>query len=133
MRPDQLLVHSRDIGILYPLPLIKLFIECGSHLRERRYGLLCGRGVGAIDRAQQLAGAAGLLLVVGSSLEVHPVAALPGATLASGGALAIVNRGATPWDSRAELVLDGGAGQTLRALESALGIVEPDPARRSDG
>ena len=87
----------------------------------------------AIERAQALAVEAELLLVVGSSLEVHPVAALPGATLASGGALAIVNRGATPWDSRAELVLDGGAGQTLRALESALGIVEPDPARRSDG
>jgi len=87
----------------------------------------------AIERAQALAAEAELLLVVGSSLEVHPVAALPGATLASGGALAIVNRGATPWDSRAELVLDGGAGQTLRALESALGIVEPDPARRSDG
>jgi NAD-dependent deacetylase len=87
----------------------------------------------AIERAQALAVEAELLLVVGSSLEVHPVASLPGATLASGGALAIVNRGATPWDSRAELVLDGGAGQTLRALESALGIVEPDPARRSDG
>jgi hypothetical protein len=77
MRPDQLLVHSRDIGILYPLPLIKLFIECGSHLRERRYGLLCGRGVGAIDRAQQLtqpavkpnqAAASGVLQICGTTL-----------------------------------------------------------------
>jgi NAD-dependent deacetylase len=87
----------------------------------------------AIARAQQLAGEAGLLLVVGSSLEVHPVAALPGDTLAAGGALAIVNRGATPWDSRAELVVDAGAGETLRALASALAIVEGDPPRRRDG
>jgi NAD-dependent protein deacetylase/lipoamidase len=89
--------------------------------------------VAAIQRAQRLATEAGLLLVVGSSLEVHPVADLPGDTLSAGGALAIVNRGETPWDSRAELVLDAGAGETLRALATVLGIVEPQRARRSDG
>lgn len=89
--------------------------------------------VGAMARAQQLAAEAGLLLVIGSSLEVHPVASLPGDTLSSGGTLAIVNRGPTPWDSRAELVIDAGAGETLRALTSALAIVEADPPRRRDG
>ena len=89
--------------------------------------------VAAIERAQELAGEAGLLLVVGSSLEVHPIAGLPGETLSAGGVLAIVNRGETPWDSRAELVLDAGAGETLRALAAALDIVEPERARRSDG
>jgi NAD-dependent protein deacetylase/lipoamidase len=87
----------------------------------------------AIERAQQLAAEAGLLLVVGSSLEVHPVAALPGATVAAGGALALVNHDGTPWDSRAQLVIDGGAGETLRAVAIALGIVEADRPRRSDG
>ena len=87
----------------------------------------------AIQRAQELAAEAELLLVVGSSLEVHPVAALPGETLASGGVLAIVNRGGTPWDSEAELVLDAGAGETLRALAAALAIVEADRPRRSRG
>jgi NAD-dependent deacetylase len=76
--------------------------------------------VGAIERAQALAREAGLLLVVGSSLQVYPVAALPEETLAAGGALAIVNRGGTPWDPRAEVVVDGGAGETLRALAEAL-------------
>jgi NAD-dependent deacetylase len=71
--------------------------------------------------------------VVGSSLEVHPVAALPGETLAAGGALAIVNRGETRWDPRAELVLDAGAGETLSELAAALGIVETDRPRRRDG
>ena len=86
-----------------------------------------------IERAQALAAEAGLLLVVGSSLEVHPVAALPGETLAGGGALAIVNRGGTPWDAEAEVVLDAGAGQTLRGLAAALGMVGSDRPRRSDG
>jgi NAD-dependent deacetylase len=87
----------------------------------------------AIERAQALAAEADLLLVVGSALEVHPVASLPGETLAAGGALAIVNRGSTPWDSRAELVIDAGAGETLRAVADALDIVEAEPPRRSDG
>ena len=71
-------------------------------------------------RAEQLAREAGLLLVVGSSLEVHPVAGLPLETLANGGALAIVNRGTTPFDGRASLVIDGGAGETLRGLAQRL-------------
>ena len=56
---------------------------------------------------------------------MHPVAGLPGETLAGGGALAIVNRGGTPWDSRADLVIDAGAGETLRGLAAALGMVGP--------
>src|SRR5256885_67768 len=74
----------------------------------------------AIGQALQLAATAGLLLVVGSSLEVYPIAGLPLETLAGGGSLAIVNRGSTPFDSRASVTIDGGAGETLRALAGAL-------------
>lgn len=107
--------------------------ECGEVLKPGvvMFGELLPAA--AIRRAQELAAEAELLLVVGSSLEVHPVAALPGATLASGGELAIVNRGRTPWDTEAELVLDAGAGETLRTLAAALAIVEPDPPRRTRG
>jgi NAD-dependent deacetylase len=73
-----------------------------------------------IARATRLAAEAPLLLVVGSSLEVHPVAGLPLETLAAGGSLAIVNRGPTPLDARASLTIDAGAGETLRALAAAL-------------
>jgi NAD-dependent deacetylase len=79
----------------------------------------------AIDRAFALAASAGLLLVVGSSLEVHPVAGLPDETLSRGGALAIVNRGQTPYDWRATVRIEGGTGETLEALEQAL--TEPTP------
>jgi len=74
-----------------------------------------------IDRAFELARGAALLLVVGSSLEVYPVAGLPEETLAAGGDLAIVNRGPTPYDGRATLRIDAAAGGTLAAVARALG------------
>ena len=74
----------------------------------------------ALAQASELAGRAALLLVVGSALEVFPVAALPQETLAHGGALAIVNRGGTDYDTRAAVTIDAGAGETLRAVAEAL-------------
>ncbi len=67
----------------------------------------------ASERAFELARRARLLLVVGSSLEVHPVAGLPELTLAAGGEVAIVNRGTTPFDRRARIVIDAAAGDVL--------------------
>ena len=74
----------------------------------------------AIDRAYALARAAALMLVVGSALEVYPIAGLPEETLAAGGKLAIVNRGPTPYDGRASLRIDGSAGEVLPAVVAAL-------------
>jgi NAD-dependent deacetylase len=67
----------------------------------------------AIDRAYELARRARLLLVVGSALEVYPVAGLPLETLGTGGEVAIVNRGPTAFDSQASLKVDGSAGEVL--------------------
>jgi NAD-dependent deacetylase len=74
----------------------------------------------AIERATELAEQARLLLVVGSSLEVYPVADLPSATLAAGGKVAVVNRGPTWVDSRAALKIDASAGNVLEAAVSLL-------------
>jgi NAD-dependent deacetylase len=74
----------------------------------------------AIDRAYELAGEARLLLVVGSSLEVYPVAELPRTTLDAGGKVAVVNRTPTWVDGRAALRLDGSAGDVLTAAVAAL-------------
>jgi NAD-dependent deacetylase len=70
----------------------------------------------AIDQAFALAGAARLLLVVGSALEVHPVAGLPRETAAAGGEVAIVNRGPTAFDGRAALRVEGKAEEVLPAV-----------------
>jgi NAD-dependent deacetylase len=69
-----------------------------------------------IDRAYELARHARLLLVVGSSLEVWPVAELPLVTQRGGGKLAIVNQGPTSVDDRTDLKLDGKAGDILREV-----------------
>src|SRR4051812_38507678 len=74
----------------------------------------------AIERAFELARRARLLLVVGSSLEVHPVAALPEETLIAGGSVAILNQGPTPYDGRADLKLEEKAGKVLGAVADAL-------------
>jgi NAD-dependent deacetylase len=75
----------------------------------------------AIDRAFELAREAALLLVVGSALEVQPVAGLPFETLGAGGDVAIVNRGPTAFDGRATLRVDGAAGEVLAAVAAELG------------
>jgi NAD-dependent deacetylase len=74
----------------------------------------------AIERAIELATGADLLLCIGSSLEVHPVAGLPKLTLDAGGQIAIVTRGLTPWDDRAAVRLGGDVEDELRALVAAL-------------
>jgi NAD-dependent protein deacetylase/lipoamidase len=71
----------------------------------------------ALERATELARMATLLLVVGSSLEVWPVAGLP----LEARSFAIVNRGPTALDHRAALKIDASAGETLGALVDDLG------------
>jgi NAD-dependent deacetylase len=70
----------------------------------------------AMDRATELAERADLLLCVGSSLEVYPVAGLPSITLRAGGELAIVTQGATQYDDRAAVRLSGDVVAELEAV-----------------
>jgi NAD-dependent deacetylase len=110
-------VRGDDLRRLLPLPRCP---RCGAILKPGvvMFGeLLPGA---ELDRATALAQAAELLLVVGSSLEVWPVAGLPEETLAHGGKLAIVNRDPTSYDPRAELVVHASAGETLEGLPRLL-------------
>ena len=72
--------------------------------------------VAEIDRAWELAAGADLLLCIGSSLEVHPVAQLPAVALEGGARLAIVSRGPTAYDARADVRLGGDVAEALPAL-----------------
>jgi len=110
-------VPFAEVVALLPVPACP---DCGRILKPDvvLFGELLPEA--AIARATQLAAGAGLLLVVGSSLEVYPVAGLPLETLRAGGSLAIVNRGSTHFDARAAVTIDDGAGETLRALAAAL-------------
>jgi NAD-dependent deacetylase len=76
----------------------------------------------AMAEAQELAAGVDLLLCVGSSLEVQPVAGLPQLTLASGGRVAIVTQGATPYDDAAAVRMRGDVVEDLRAVLAALSL-----------
>lgn len=74
----------------------------------------------AMDRACALMAEADLVLCIGSSLEVYPVAGLPEIVLAGGGDLAIVTQGPTHFDDRATVTLGGDVVSELEAVLAAL-------------
>ena len=74
----------------------------------------------AMAEAHALAEEADLMLCIGSSLEVYPVAALPGVTLGAGGRLAVVTQGPTSYDSDADVRLGGDVVDDLDAVTAAL-------------
>lgn len=76
----------------------------------------------AMWRAEQLAAEADLLLCIGSSLEVYPVAQLPEVTLSAGGRIAILTQGPTPFDGHAAVRMRGDVVQELEAVMVALGL-----------
>jgi NAD-dependent deacetylase len=74
----------------------------------------------AMAEAESLALRADLMLCVGSSLEVYPVAGLPTITMGAGGKLAIVTKGPTPFDPDAAVRMGGDVVADLDAILTAL-------------
>jgi NAD-dependent deacetylase len=74
----------------------------------------------AMARASALAAGADLLLCIGSSLEVWPVAGLPELTLEAGGQVAVVTRSSTPFDGVAAVRLGGDVEDELPAVVAAV-------------
>jgi NAD-dependent deacetylase len=95
---------------------VPLCPSCGEALKPgvTLFGELLPAG--ALERATELARGAGLVLVVGSSLEVWPVAGLP----LEARAFAVVNRGPSALDDQAALKIDAAAGETLAGVVAAL-------------
>jgi len=104
-------VGAQGLTALRPLPRCA---ACGAVLKPDvvMFGELLPQTVFA--QASALVRRAGLLLVVGSSLEVWPVAGLPREVLARGGTLAIVNRDPTPYDDDAAVGIRSSAAAVLR-------------------
>jgi NAD-dependent deacetylase len=96
--------------------------DCGAPLKPGV--VLFGEWLpeGALERAHALAAGADLLLCVGSSLEVQPVAQLPSVTRMNGGQVAILTQGPTPYDRRVAIKRSGDVVAELTALVAALGL-----------
>jgi NAD-dependent protein deacetylase/lipoamidase len=69
-----------------------------------------------IERAMRAAREADVLLAVGTSLQVYPVASAVPAAKAAGARVVIVNAEPTPFDSVADVVFSGSIGEVLPAL-----------------
>ncbi|MGA9372878.1 MAG: NAD-dependent protein deacylase [Solirubrobacterales bacterium] len=74
----------------------------------------------AMAEAEALAERAELMLCVGSSLEVFPVAGLPSLTRTSGGHIAVITIGPTPFDADAVVRMGGDVVADLDAVLAAL-------------
>lgn len=72
--------------------------------------------------ATRLLDAGDALLVVGSSLQVHPVAGMPYTAAVHGAEVAILNDEPTPLDDMATVVARGAAGTLLPSAVAAAGI-----------
>ena len=112
--------HREELDRVVELLPVPTCGECGAVLKPDvvMFGELLPTR--ELDLARELVATAHLLLVVGSSLEVHPVAELPEIALAAGARLAIVNRGSTPYDRRAAVCIDASAGETLSLVVARL-------------
>lgn len=75
-----------------------------------------------LRRAVEAAVAADLLLALGTTLQVFPVAALPELTAEAGGRVVVVNRGPTAWDERADLVVDADLVELLPEVAALLDV-----------
>ncbi len=74
----------------------------------------------AMAVAEALASRAELMLCIGSSFEVYPVAGLPTVTLGRGGRIAVITQGPTPFDPDAAVRMDGDVVADLDAVLAAL-------------
>jgi NAD-dependent deacetylase len=117
--------HCMDCRQCYPLDfLVNQFNagtnpprcqECGGVLRmdvvlfEDELGEDFVQAVRAVAKCQ-------LLIVIGSSLTVYPVAALPERAKQ----LAVINKESTPWDDHADVVINEMAGRVLPDILAAL-------------
>ncbi len=70
--------------------------------------------------ALMLARASGVMIVVGSSLSVHPAAKVPREAAKAGAELAIINNEPTPLDSMASVIVRAPSGASLAYLADRL-------------
>jgi NAD-dependent deacetylase len=90
--------------------------QCGGILKSATISFGQSLVPAVIERAMAAAGAADLLLAVGTSLQVYPVAHAVSIAKAAGARVVIVNAEPTPFDDLADASLREPIGEVLPAL-----------------
>ncbi|AEF93859.1 NAD-dependent deacetylase [Desulfotomaculum nigrificans CO-1-SRB] len=110
--------HCLHCGRMFDLARLKVEYHCTCGGLLRPDVVLFGDAMPEdYYTAEQVLSGCQLLLVIGSSLQVQPVAGLP--RLAR--RVVIINHDPTPWDESAELVFRESAGQVLADVVKQLG------------
>ena len=90
--------------------------SCGGILKSATISFGQALVPEVIDRAMQAAGEADVLLAVGSSLQVYPIAGAVPLAKRAGARLVIVNAEPTPFDDLADAVFNGSISAVLPRL-----------------
>jgi len=90
--------------------------ECGGILKSATILFGEGLGPGVMERAMAAAIEADLLIAVGSTLQVYPVAGVVPAAKSAGARLVIVNADKTQFDRIADAVVREPIGRALPAM-----------------
>ena len=94
--------------------------DCGGLLKPATVSFGQPMPPAAMKRAQEWSEAAGVFIVVGSSLVVQPAASFPVIAKQNGAMLAIINRDETPLDSLADYAYKGAIGEFFKELNPLL-------------
>jgi NAD-dependent deacetylase len=86
---------------------------CGGILKSATISFGQSLDPALLERASEEAARSDLLLALGTTLAVYPVAYLPNRTLANGGRLVIVNAEPTPYDRQAAAVINAPLAEVL--------------------
>ena len=87
--------------------------ECGGYLKSDTISFGQAMPQDEVEKATQLSRNADFFMVVGSTLLVHPAAAMPGYATKNGAFLVIINLSDTPYDDEAQVLIHGKAGESL--------------------
>ncbi len=108
---------------------------CGGMLKSATVSF--GQSLDAVDmqRAWDAARQCDVMIAVGTTLLVFPVAGLPELALASGARLAVINAEPTAFDDRAEIVIRDDAGCVLEEVAKLLEPTtrEPEGTKEAHG
>ena len=106
--------------------------RCGGILKSATISFGQSLEPDVIDRAMRAAECADLLLAVGTSLQVYPIAGAVPLAKSAGARIVIVNAEPTPFDHIADAVLREPIGQVLPAIVSQRAAADPSDLPRSD-